>query len=152
MILIQSVEARSFPDRDAVELYDTFMNNNHALISNGIYQKEAEVYMDLIKSQKFRNPKTGEVIAIGNSPEVQSLIGLQFEVYENLKEQINYRGQLIADLRATIEDEQEWSNNMIDDYMACLKKLMRIKKIEKLRRKRYKKIIKNMGGVLNNEN
>lgn len=134
MILIESVKARSFPGQDKVEIYEQFLKNARYLNHEAAIVEEA-VYKSLIRAETFRNPRTGEIVAIGNSPDVQSLIGLQFEVFEDIKRRAEHSERAMTVLYKKIDILKRTYDQ----------KLSRLKKMKRLRAKRHRRaMIKNI--------
>jgi len=87
MIVITKIEYKTIDNyQDRIE---KFRFQNPKLDINPLEHPEMKIHTEIIKGRRFVNIK-GKEICIGMSEEVQELIGLPFEVFENLQSDIEY--------------------------------------------------------------
>ena len=85
MIVITKIEYKTTDDyQDRIEIFK-FQNPEFDI--NPLGHPEMKIHTEMIKGRRFVNIK-GKEICIGMSEEVQELIGLPFEVFENLQSDI----------------------------------------------------------------
>jgi hypothetical protein len=105
MLLVKNIEVELVPE-DIIQIIQRDERNKY--LDYKQIDEKVQTVVELIRGQRFVNER-GEQVCIGMSEKVRTAIGLPFEVYNNLKQELetlermyNFKTKTLLELQNTI--------------------------------------------------
>jgi len=122
VIVITKIEYKTTDNyQDKVEIFK-FQNPEFDI--NPLEHPQMQIHTEMIKGRRFVNAK-GKQICIGMSKEVQELIGLPFEVFENLQKDIENERALNKSLNESLLEHEQMGFIDRMKYLKIYRKILK---------------------------